>query len=293
MRAHDSNPVISPAVADTLGPALVRPGHSPALASSDDGSVAFIHQWFPESAGVMGHANQLRLALVISGGGRLQQHCPLGQSVDAHWSIGQFNVVLPGQLGTYRSPAVEVLGIAMDGSNLARYSIHAHRLARVSGALHRDRTISDLLHAMASTSEAGLLTDTLLSACAATILQQLVRLSERPFALCNAAQPLSDHQLGTLTAYLDASPDVRPGVKAMAAALGMDETRFRRSIHAATGMAPYAFLTHHRMHWARAALSRGASVTEVAQSVGYANPSKFSAAFRRVIGTSPSESRRG
>ncbi|PAM43398.1 hypothetical protein CEJ63_24455 [Acinetobacter baumannii] len=32
----------------------------------------------------------------------------------------------------------------------------------------------------------------------------------------------------------------------------------------------------------------GLSVTEVAMACGYANPSKFSAAFRRVFGTLPS-----
>jgi len=42
------------------------------------------------------------------------------------------------------------------------------------------------------------------------------------------------------------------------------------------------------MQWARGALAQGCSVTEVALASGYANPSKFSAAFRRVVGCSPS-----
>lgn len=289
MRADDSDSVISPSVADTLSTKLS--GRSPTLVSTDDGSVAFIRQGFPESAGVMGQTTQLRLALVVGGGGRLEQHCPLGQCLDANWSVGQFNVVIPGQLGTYRSPAVEVLGIAIDGSSLERHRVDARRLSPLTGALHRDATISALLHAMSSTSETGLLSDKLLWACAMSILQRLVCLSTAPPG--TATRPLSMDQLGSLMLFINASRDVRPSVKTMAGVLAMDETRFRRAIHAATGMAPYEFLTHHRMHWARAELSRGARVTEVAQSVGYANPSKFSAAFRRVIGKSPTEARRG
>ncbi|MNW00509.1 Virulence regulon transcriptional activator VirF [compost metagenome] len=53
-------------------------------------------------------------------------------------------------------------------------------------------------------------------------------------------------------------------------------------------MPPYAYLTQRRMHWAQQALQGGLSVTEVAMACGYANPSKFSAAFRRVVGVSPS-----
>ncbi|WP_093818460.1 helix-turn-helix domain-containing protein [Stenotrophomonas indicatrix] len=68
----------------------------------------------------------------------------------------------------------------------------------------------------------------------------------------------------------------------------MEPTTFSRALRAATGMPPYAYLTQHRMQWAQCALSAGQSVTDVALACGYANPSRFAAAFRRVAGCTPS-----
>ncbi|KAG1433405.1 hypothetical protein G6F56_014608 [Rhizopus delemar] len=68
----------------------------------------------------------------------------------------------------------------------------------------------------------------------------------------------------------------------------MQPSSFSRALRAATGLPPYAFLTRHRMQRAGAALAQGRNVTEGALASGYANPSKCSAAFRRVLGCSPS-----
>ena len=46
------------------------------------------------------------------------------------------------------------------------------------------------------------------------------------------------------------------------------------------------------MEVAAALLASGARVAEAAVRVGYANPSKFSSAFKREYGTAPSEWRR-
>lgn len=275
----------------TIAQDLAReePGVSPVIASSNDGNVAFIHQRFPASAGVMGHPTQLRLALVLSGGGRLQQRCTRGPGLDALWGVGQFNVVLPGQTGTYVSPAVEILGLAVDWPSMDDRSIDVGELAPLAGGLHRDATVSALLYAFRSAAEANLLSDPLLRSGALAIVRRLAQL---PAALPAASRPLTIDQLHALMNFVDSSRDTRPSVPTMAEVLEMDETRFRRAMHAAMGMSPYEFLTHRRMHWAHLELKRGRSVMDVAQSVGYANASKFSAAFRRVIGESPSASRR-
>jgi AraC-like DNA-binding protein len=48
------------------------------------------------------------------------------------------------------------------------------------------------------------------------------------------------------------------------------------------------YLLHWRMALARQALSRpGATVESVADELGYASPSAFGVAFRRVTGTTP------
>lgn len=271
---------------------LAMPALEPVAASSQDGRLAFVHQRFSASAGALGHPNQLRLALVLSGGGRLEQHDTLGHRLGALWSVGQFNVVLPGQTGTYASPAVEILGLVIDCEVLAAESVDVRVLAPLAATLHRDATVSAVLHALHSAAVTAVLSEAFLRAGALTIIRRLSQLAQRPARLPWGSTPLTVDQLDVLMAYLDVSKDQHPSVTSMAHVLGMDPTRFRRGIQAATGMSPHRFLTHRKMQWARAELERGAAVMFVAQSVGYANASKFSAAFRRVIGHAPSQVRK-
>lgn len=289
MRADHSISGTAASVVQEVTQAL--PARVSALASSADGCLALVHHRFPASEGAMGHPTQLRLALALKGGGHLQQHPLRGPRLDARWSVGQFNVVLPGQTGTYASPAVEVIGLAIDWRSMDETSIDVRALASLAGGLHRDDTVSALLAALGSAARNGLLSDDLLRSGSLAVVRRLGQLAQgtvpRP-----PSRPLSRAQLEALMRFIDACRDTRPDVSMMAGALGMDETRFRRGIQSATGMSPYQFLTHHRMHWARLELKRGRSVMQVAQSVGYANASKFSAAFRRVTGESPSASRR-
>lgn len=236
----------------------------------------------------MGHATQLRLALALNGGGPLLQQTRASAGLNALWSVGQFNLVLPGQTGTYASPPVEVLGLAIDWPSLQGTPFEAEALAPLANALHRDCTVSALLHALWSAAEAHLLSDALLHAGALAIVCRLGQLAQRPLPRYHASRALGAGQLQALIDYIDASTDSRPSVALMARTVGMDEARFARALQAATGLTPYAFLTHRRMHSARVELARGRSVTAVAHAAGYANASKFAAAFRRVIGHAPS-----
>jgi AraC-like DNA-binding protein len=64
---------------------------------------------------------------------------------------------------------------------------------------------------------------------------------------------------------------------------------FKRS----TGLAPHQYLGNIRLERAKQMLADGrAPIIEIAYEVGYANPSQFSAFFRKRTGLSPSEFRR-
>ena len=69
----------------------------------------------------------------------------------------------------------------------------------------------------------------------------------------------------------------------------MEPSAFTKAFQAATGFTPFAYLTRRRMEKAKMLLLGGETVTRAALAVGYANPSKFSAAFRRCVGCSPTE----
>ena len=72
----------------------------------------------------------------------------------------------------------------------------------------------------------------------------------------------------------------------------MDVRTFSGAFKAALGCAPYAYLTQKRMDYAQDLLMTAIPITEIAFSVGYSNPSKFSAAFRKLTGKTPSEWRK-
>jgi AraC family transcriptional regulator len=79
----------------------------------------------------------------------------------------------------------------------------------------------------------------------------------------------------------------------MAAAAGLSPYHFLRVFKVATGQTPGRYLTGVRVDRARRQLERGdLSVTEIAQSCGFASPSRFAAAFREHTGRTPSQYRR-
>lgn len=78
-------------------------------------------------------------------------------------------------------------------------------------------------------------------------------------------------------------------VKDLAALVNIDPRSFTRLFRRETGHAPFGYLTFRRMERAKALLGQGQMITEVATAVGYSNPAKFAAAFRRWIGCAPSQ----
>lgn len=80
-----------------------------------------------------------------------------------------------------------------------------------------------------------------------------------------------------------------PSLKELARRCGTNERKLKEGFKARFGTTVFAFVRHQRMTRAHELLAaRSRSVTEVAQLVGYANPSKFAAAFRREFGFPPS-----
>jgi AraC-like DNA-binding protein len=80
-----------------------------------------------------------------------------------------------------------------------------------------------------------------------------------------------------------------PTLSELARAGGFNETTLKGAFRARFGASVFAYLRQIRMEEARRLLlQRRLNVTEVAQRVGYANPSKFAASFRRQFGMPPS-----
>lgn len=262
--------------------------HGAGSFASDDGAVVLLRHRFDATEGDMGQPGQLRLGLLLRGGGRLYQRTAAA-TLQAHWLPGQFNVVLPGDHGSYASPSLELLGLAIDTHRLLQDPAALGDLQPLAARLHRDPVIASVLQALWCTAQADACLPGFLQQGAQVVLQRLRQLStQAPAARRQPTAPLSASRLQRLQDYIDQQRAQPLDVAALAAAVQMEVSTFSRALQAATGITPYAFLTRQRMHWAQQALHSGHSVTEVALACGYANPGKFAAAFRRVAGCTPS-----
>lgn len=107
-------------------------------------------------------------------------------------------------------------------------------------------------------------------------------------------------------AHTHASPRLRPlwdkvladpgfpwTLAALTEKAALSEESLRRICHRETGRAPMEYVTYLRMRQAASLMgTHRYSAAEIGASVGYANQSAFSTAFKRVMGVSPSDYRK-
>jgi AraC-like DNA-binding protein len=80
-----------------------------------------------------------------------------------------------------------------------------------------------------------------------------------------------------------------PRLPELAREVGLNEAKLKAGFRTLFGCSVFSYLRSHRMLEARRLLRETSyNVTEVALQVGYENPSKFAAAFRKQFGMSPS-----
>lgn len=92
-----------------------------------------------------------------------------------------------------------------------------------------------------------------------------------------------------LTSYLES----RETLKSMACRYEMSLTTLKDCFKAVYGKPIHTFLREYRMQAAtKLLITTKLSVAEIAGTVGYENPNKFSTAFKEIIGLSPSEYRK-
>lgn len=126
-------------------------------------------------------------------------------------------------------------------------------------------------------------------------LELLAVLSDELTLASQALSPLGRQDIERLERarrVLKDRMDSPPSLPELARAVGLNEFKLKAGFRAHFGTSVFGLLRTHRMDQARRLLlQRELSVTEVAVRVGYANPSKFAAAFRKHFGFPPSASR--
>ncbi len=255
-----------------------------ACVGNADGSVLMLRHAFPAAQGALGEGSALRIGLLTAGGGALYQRTALGR-IAQPWRTGTFNVVLPDCPGEFRSPALALLGLAIDARHLQGHGVRLEQLHRAASSLHDDPVIASVMGALWHCAEAHAGSAAFFEHGVDLVLKRLAGL---PVAAPAMRRALSPTHLKRVQELIDAHLGDDLGVARMAQEVGQEASGFSRGFRIATGMTPYAYLTWRRMEAAKPMLLAGRSVTEVALAMGYANPGKFAAAFRRVTGQAPS-----
>ena len=103
----------------------------------------------------------------------------------------------------------------------------------------------------------------------------------------------SDKQLSRALDAFHKSPAERWTVEALANAAGMSRTSFAVQFQKLMQMSPMEYVTGWRMEIAKKVLHQlGCSLTDAAESAGYASDSAFTRAFKKETGQTPAEFRK-
>ena len=250
------------------------------------GELMLLRAFLREARSSFAPGPYMRIGLCTSSGGTVEY--ALGRVVkQTHWGRRHVFITLPGDEGLFHTPDLEMIGLAIHlesfgcGSDLAT-------LRRLQTRVLSDRFIALTIEAMweAHCLDDGI--DAFVRAGANSILRRLKTLALSDKSTSHRSG-LSRDKLRELSRMVEShSPHLMTGAE-LAARVGWPERRFSAALMQATGYSPSAFITRGRMKYARRLLAQGTKVTDVALEVGYANPSKFAAAFRRHVGCSPTE----
>jgi AraC family transcriptional regulator len=269
-----------------------RIGASPSLVRSEPGgAVRLAIADFKAFEGEFQPHPYLMLNMCIGRAGHLRR---VGARVRVEGALrpGTIGLALPDDAARGCWPSARMLGVAVDLDALnarGAMDVKAEALVAAASQLHRDPLLSAVMTAMWRDAEAHGLSSAFFDHGLNLILTRLAQAAATPVKSPRAMAPLSKDKLARVMDLLEARLATDFSVGEMARTLGMDASTFTRAFRAATGLAPFAYLTRRRMELALDHLRCGHSVTNTALAVGYANPSKFAAAFARVHGSLPSQ----
>jgi AraC family transcriptional regulator len=255
-------------------------------AANPSGSLFVMQSDFAAYEGPVYATPYLRIGLATAGGGAYFQRTEAGL-IEAEWQPRLLTIVPPNLSGEGRCAPINMVGLAVDLDRWPGVQARPRpdQLSGLAGTLHQDEPIASVLLALRHGAE--------LHGCSTLFFEHGVELVlGRIAALAGATEPGRPHRLdrARLERVFDLIEAHLAGdlsVAQMAAAANYEASGFTRAFRQATGSTPFAYLTARRMERAALLLEAGEPVTRAALAVGYANASKFAAAFQRRMGATP------
>ncbi|WP_398483636.1 helix-turn-helix domain-containing protein [Tardiphaga sp.] len=256
--------------------------------SNASGSILMARASFSEFEGAFQLTPRLMISLCLSGSGRLRRSTEHG-AVEGVMRPGSFALALPNTQGSGFTPAADMLGLSIGSAELESFGLlAAEDLIPAASAIRNDPLISSVMRAIWLDAEANGMSSLFFQHGVALILKRLTDMQSAALP-DTVSRPLPLQRLAHIREMIDARLGDDLNVGDLAREARLDVRSFTRAFRSATGLAPYEYLTMRRLERARELLQTERSITEIAMSVGYANPSKFAAAFRRLYDCSPRE----
>ncbi len=169
------------------------------------------------------------------------------------------------------------------------------RDAGLASVFSNDDALNDPLRRIESLLDGSFRSnERVISGCKMELMRFFYALSERNVA---AAKPVSLLSPGQTQVVKRMGERMRANIldvydaRVMASEVGVSAATLNNWFKSLYGLTVSGYLRHLRIMEAEKMLATGSSVTEASTAVGYANPSKFAAAFRRERGLSPSDYR--
>lgn len=245
------------------------------------------------------------IAWVVAGEARTQERETGGAWVSSHIRPGSLFLTMAGAPYTFRwtrlsSEPLEIvlLLLGMPIFELAMRELHGERaqeahFRNMSGV--EDPALVLLLQSLKDElmqkNASALFVRGVSQAIAVHLARHYVDLGAAPLAEGSA---LPSYKLRLVTRSMEEHLSAPFSLAALAAIAGISEFHFNRLFKKATGMPPSQYQIKLRLQATRKLLREtSASVVDIANQVGYSNPSHFAQLFRKETGLSPSDYRRG
>lgn len=252
-------------------------------------SVFVMHSKFQAFEGDIDVSRHIKIGLNIGRTANYYRHSDVGV-VDEDWRRNGIVLTLPHDVGSTRSSAVNMMGVAIDLKVLSVEDEHTYSLdsfSHMASKVTMDPVAAQYIRELMDNAELHGCSSAFFSHSLGFLLRRLTSTHSVP-ADTDVA-PLDELRLNKVIDLMEADLGDDLTVRGMAAEVAMDITNFAKAFRGATGMPPFAYLTQRRMNAAKSMLQHGHNVTSIALSLNYSNPSKFSAAFKRCVGHSPTD----
>ncbi|MEJ8474539.1 AraC family transcriptional regulator [Roseibium algae] len=263
------------------------------LFSNRDGSTLLAVSTLDAMEGEFEASPYLILAMSLGRAGRFLRSGDWGK-IDGVFSPGSIALALPGAKAEGYQPKARLLGILMNpkvAQTILADNGGLNALQPATTSLLNDDLIESVMIALWRDADAHGLSSAFFDHGLELILRKLTSF-DQPKSPARPVRSLSQQQLQKALELIESRIGQDLRVDEIASALGQDVRSVTRAFRATTGYAPFEYLTFRRMERAKELLNTKATIMSIALDVGYANPAKFAAAFRRFHSCPPSEWRK-